>query len=399
MRFLYSLFINLYALSIRLASPFNPKAKSWVEGRKNVIRDFKKSEIFGRKIIWVHTASLGEFEQGRPIIEELKITYPNHKILLTFFSPSGYEVRKNYEYADYVCYLPADTLSNASRFINAVNPEIAIFIKYEFWYNYIYFLYKRKIPLIFASVIFRRSQHFFKFYGRWFVKQLNRITYIYVQDQNSLDLLDKVRVRHAEIGGDTRFDRVVQLPKEEVEFPLIEKFKGNSKVIIGGSTWPMGEAILKDVLNKSNDDIKLIIAPHVVSKEHINEIITSFAEYNPILYSDGNSEKLILSRVLIINKIGFLSMLYRYAYIAYIGGGFGVGLHNVLEASTYGIPVLFGAGFFISNSDEAIMIIDKLNNDHEFYSNSSKIASQYVKNNAGATPKVINKVKEYIIAG
>ena len=415
MRFIYNLFVHLYTFSVRIAAPFNEKAGKWIMGRKNVFVDLQNSDIADRQVIWVHTASLGEFEQGRPIIEKLKINYPDHKILLTFFSPSGYEIRKNYDLADYVCYLPADTISNARKFVKIVNPELVVFIKYEFWYNYIFALYKKKTPLIFASVIFRPSQHFFQLWGRWFVQQLNRITYIFVQNQESLLLLDKIGINHAEVAGDTRFDRVVQLPEEDKSFPIVEKFKGTSKVIMGGSTWQPGEAILLDIIEKNDFDIKLVIAPHIISAEHIADIKNRFSNYNPVLYSKGESEDLVTSKVLIIDKIGFLSLLYRYADIAYIGGGFGVGLHNVLEASTYGIPVLFGpnhlrfreavelknngGGFFINNSHEASDIVDKLLKDVDFYKKSSEISLSYVKENSGATQKVINKVKEYIIAG
>lgn len=415
MRFIYNLFVHLYSFSIRVVSPFNEKARKWIRGRKDVFSNLQNSDIPDRQVIWVHTASLGEFEQGRPIIEKLKLNYPDHKILLTFFSPSGYEIRKNYELADHICYLPADTISNARKFVKLVNPELVVFVKYEFWYNYIYTLYKKKTPLIFASVIYRPSQHFFQFWGRWFVHQLNRITYIFVQNQDSLLLLDKIGINHAEVAGDTRFDRVVQLPAEDVSFPIIDKFKGDSKVIMGGSTWQPGEAILFDLIENKDIDIKLVIAPHVISKEHISDILNRFKDYNPVLYSNAESADLLTSQVLIIDKIGFLSLLYRYADIAYIGGGFGVGLHNVLEASTYGVPVLFGpnhlrfreavelknngGGFFIVNSDEAGDIVSKLLNDPEFHKTSSKISLKYVKDNSGATQKIINKVKEYIIAG
>lgn len=387
----------------------------WLTGRKDVFNQIKHSGIDQKQVIWVHTASLGEFEQGRPIVERIKQNYPEHSILLTFFSPSGYEIRKNYEKADLVTYLPVDTPKNASRFVSLVNPELAIFIKYEFWFNYIDVLYKNKIPTIFASVIFRPSQHFFKPWGSWFAQQLNKITYIFVQDEKSVDLLDSIKIYHAEVGGDTRFDRVIQLPEEKNEFPEIKSFIGDSKIIVGGSTWSPDEDNLRYVIEKNNDDIKLIIAPHLIDDDHISEIQKKFREYNPVLYSDleGNSD--LNSRVLIINEIGLLSSIYRYAKIAYIGGGFGVGIHNLLEASTYGVPVIFGpnhqkfreaielisiqAGFGITNKTETLEIINKLLSDNNFFEKSSIEAKQYVAKNAGATNKVIGKVKEFIVAG
>lgn len=414
MKLIYNTFIFLYLLSIRIAASFNQKARLWVEGRKDVFTKLENSNIIGKQIIWVHCSSLGEFEQGRPIIEELRISFPDHKILLTFFSPSGYEVRKNYEGADYISYLPADTSFSARRFVDLVKPQLAIFIKYEFWFNYIDELYNRKIPLIFASVIFRSSQHFFKPWGGWFARQLNKATFIYVQNQESLHLLDSIKIYHADVSGDTRFDRVIQLPEENVSFPIIESFKGNAKLIIGGSTWPPGEKLLLELADNLDEGCKLIIAPHLINKEHIEELIRKFNRFNPLLYSDGINEE-TSSKVLIIDNIGFLSLIYRYATIAYIGGGFGVGIHNVLEASTYGVPVIFGpnykrfreavelgnngGGFPVENYEQFSSISKKLLSENEFYENSSAIASKYVIENSGATHMIINKVKEFIVAG
>jgi len=415
MKLLYNIIVFLYSLSVRIAANFNPKASLWIDGRKGLFTKLEKSGIIGKQIIWVHCSSLGEFEQGRPVIENLRNSFPSHKILLTFFSPSGYEVRKSYEGADFITYMPLDSKRNAHRFIDMVRPQLVIFIKYEFWFNYIAELYKHKIPLIFASVIFRPSQHFFKPWGRWFAKQLNKATFIFVQNNESIKLLEKIKVYHADISGDTRFDRVIQLPEEDVSFPVIESFKGDSKLIIGGSTWPAGEKMLLDLLNRSDEDFKIVIAPHLINNEHIDEIVALFKKYDPILYSNGEPEKDNKSRVLIIDNIGFLSMIYRYANIAYIGGGFGVGIHNLLEASTYGVPVVFGpnhdrfreaidlkvngGGFTINNANECFKIIDKLLKDQDLYDSSSKAASSYVANNAGATQMIISKVKEYIVAG
>lgn len=415
MKVLYNIFVILYTTTIRFASVFNNKARLWVDGRKNILSRIKEEQISDKQIIWVHCASLGEFEQGRPVIEQLRSTYPDHKIFLTFFSPSGYEVRKNYEYADYIYYLPIDTKRNAQRFINYVNPKLVIFIKYEFWYNYIDEIYRQKIPLIFVSVIFRPSQHFFKPWGKWYARQLNKVTHLFVQNEESIDLLDSIGIYHAEVSGDTRFDRVIQLPDEPVSNPIIEKFKGESTLLMAGSTWQPDEKILHDLLLNSKVDFKLVIAPHLINREHIADILSRFENYNPSLYSDASSVNLSKNKVLIINSIGMLAQLYRYADIAYIGGGFGVGIHNLLEASTYGIPVLFGpnykrfreavelrdngGGFPINNSEECLEVFDRLMLDQNAYRASASVARQYVHKNAGATQLVIQKAKEFIVAG
>ena len=412
MKLIYNFFIFIYSFSIRIASLFNNKAKQWVDGRNDIFSRLSKEQLSDKQIIWVHCASLGEFEQGRPIIEKLRITYPDYSIFLTFFSPSGYEIRKDYEFADYVYYLPIDTINNAQRFIDIVNPKLVIFVKYEFWFNYINVLYQKKIPLIFVSVIFRPSQHFFKSWGRWYAKQLNKVTYLFVQNVESINLLDSIKIHHAEVSGDTRFDRVVQLPKEKITFPIVINFKGNSKLLMAGSTWQPDEKLLLDLLNNSKATFKVVIAPHLIDKEHVNEVIKRFEKYNPILYSNVSSADLNNSKVLIIDCIGMLSQLYRHADIAYIGGGFGVGIHNLLEASTYGIPVIYGpnyqrfreavelrnnrAGFPISNSQECLGVFEILMYDNQAYEKSTIVAQNYVRKNAGATAMVVDKVNEYL---
>jgi len=412
MKLLYNFFIFIYSIAINIASMFNNKAKQWVDGRKDIISRISKEQLSDKQVIWVHCASLGEFEQGRPIIEQLRVSYPDYKIFLTFFSPSGYEVRKDYKFADYVYYLPIDTVNNAARFIEIVNPKLVIFIKYEFWYNYIDEIYRKKIPLIFVSVIFRPSQHFFKFWGKWYAKQLNKVTYLFVQNKESAQLLDNINIHHSDISGDTRFDRVVQLPNEKVSFPKLITFKGDSKLLIAGSTWQPDEKILLELLNSSKADFKIVIAPHLINKEHISEITKRFEKYDPVLYSNVSTVGFAKSRVLIIDSIGFLSHLYRYANIAYIGGGFGVGIHNLLEAATYGIPVLYGpnyqrfreaielrdnkGGFPISNAVECLSIFENLMFDKQTYVKSAAVAQKYVRNNAGATVMVVDKVNEYL---
>jgi 3-deoxy-D-manno-octulosonic-acid transferase len=414
MKVLYNIFIFLYSTSVRVAALFNNKARKWIDGRKNVLSQIKEAHISDGKNIWIHCASLGEFEQGRPIIEMLRKTYPDHSILLTFFSPSGYEVRSDYELADYIYYLPIDTPKNAHLFIKYVRPKLVIFIKYEFWFNCIDELYRQKIPLIFASVIFRSSQHFFKPWGKWFVDQLNKVTYLFVQNEESIKLLDNIGINHAEVSGDTRFDRVIQLSNESVAYPIIEKFKGDSFLLMAGSTWQPDEKVILDLLLNSKMDFKVVIAPHLIDHEHIADIQTRFENYNPVLYSKASENDFDKSRVLIIDSIGMLSQLYRYADIAYVGGGFGVGIHNLLEASTYGIPVIFGpnykrfqearelrdngGGFPIIDSEECLIVFEKLLLDKNAYNISADVARKYVHSNAGATQLVIHKVKEYIVA-
>ena len=412
MHFIYNISIGAYAFGIRLAALFSSKAKLWVLGRKDIFSKIENSIPKGEKLIWFHCASLGEFEQGRPLIESFREHFKDHKILLTFFSPSGYEVRKNYEHADYIFYLPVDTPKNAKKFIALTQPRLAIFIKYEFWFNYLNELSRNKIPLLMVSVIFRPSQHFFKPWGGWFRKQLQKVTYFFVQNEASRNLLNSVKVYHVTVSGDTRFDRVMQLTSEEINLPEFEKFSNNEPLLIAGSTWPADEDILKTLLLKLEHKFKLVVAPHVVSKEHIQQLLVKFKEQKPILFSEINNASLAEKRVLIIDSIGLLSHLYRFGIIAYIGGGFGVGIHNVLEAATYGLPVIFGpnyqrfqeavelarldSGFPINNDKECIEIFSRLMADKTLLQKSSDIARNYVVENAGATSLVLEKAKEFL---
>lgn len=413
MRPLYSLSIYLLNFAIQLAALFNSKAKLWVNGRKGQFNKMRKQIKPGEQIIWFHCSSLGEFEQGRPVIEEVRSNYSNHKILLTFFSPSGYEIRKNTEIADYVYYLPIDTPKNAKKFLQIVKPRIAFFVKYEFWFNYINELSKNKIPTFVVSSIFTSSKYFFKPWGKWSVKQLQKITHFFVQDENSLELLNSVKVYHVDIGGDTRFDRVLKLVSENLEFPIIEDFKNNQPLFIAGSTWPADEEILFALLKKMPAEYKMIIAPHEINQERIGKLLKKFNVFNPGLYSNNNTSRDANNRVLIINNMGMLSHIYRYASVAYIGGGFGVGIHNVLEAATYGLPVIFGpnyknfneaveliakgGGFSISNASVCIEAFNTLYGDTIAYQKSSEASSDYVNEKAGATALVLDKIKSYLV--
>ncbi len=412
MHFLYNISVLLYALGIRIAALFNSKARRWLMGRKGIFSELAAAFNGNEKIIWFHCASLGEFEQGRPVLEALKERYKDHKILLTFFSPSGYEVRQNYAQADYVFYLPLDTAQNARKFITLTRPRLAVFVKYEFWFNYLRELSRNKIPLLMVSVIFRPSQHFFRPWGRWFRRQLQKVTYFFVQNQDSKDLLSTVKVFHVGVSGDTRFDRVLQLADEEMKLPVMEAFSGGSPLLVAGSTWPSDEDLLKSLLEQSEQSFKLVLAPHLVDKEHIQQILEKFSSWQPVLFSQQKDADFAESRVLVIDSIGMLSGLYRFAKIAYIGGGFGAGIHNVLEAATYGLPVIFGTnykrfqeavqlselggGFPVENSSECLSAFNRLMTDTVFCSNSADISRKFVVNNAGATGRVVEKVKEYL---
>jgi len=414
MRLFYNLFVFVYQWSVKTAAVFgNEKAKKWVLGRKTVFKEIKNKIGKDDKIIWVHCASLGEFEQGRPLIEAIRKRYKNYKILLTFFSPSGYEIRKDYTQADYVFYLPMDAPRNARKFVRLVQPRAVFFIKYEFWFNYINELYVRTIPLFIVSTIFRPSQHFFKFWGSWFKKQLRKVTFLFVQDEQSMELLESIKIYHAEMIGDTRFDRVMALSDEKKDFPIIEAFADKKPLLIAGSTWPADEDKLLELIEKSNTPFKIILAPHQVDKEHMDQLTKKFNKFKPVRYSSASDSDLKNSRVLIIDGIGYLSYLYTYADLTYIGGGFGAGIHNLLEAATYGKPVIFGpnhdkfkeaielkkngGGVAISGTNDLILTCELLFSDPVKRTESGNAAKNYVLKNAGATEKVMDKANEYLL--
>lgn len=406
MNFLYNIGILIFSALARLISPFNTRASLWVRGRKNWEEKIAEKVKQGDKVIWIHCASLGEFEQGRPVIEAIKQQMPSFKVFLTFFSPSGYEIRKNYSFADCVIYLPSDTPSNAVRFIELVRPEYVIFVKYEFWNNYISALYRNKIPLYLISGIFRDGQHFFKWYGSFFRNMLKKFEKIYVQDQNSLDLLSGIGIKNAILAGDTRFDRVVQIAGTAKIIPQLEQFRGEEKLFLAGSSWKPDEEIISEYINMFPLKMKWVFAPHEVDKSNIDRLASLF-KVKTVRFSEF-SEKDSDARVLIIDNIGMLSSAYRYAYIAAIGGGFGKGIHNILEPACWGIPVIFGPKF--ENFKEAVDLLkeggaktfqsfdefrknmDLLLSDKKIYTNSAGIASKYVKINAGATEIIIKEI-------
>jgi len=394
MSILYTIGIQLFVIAIRIAALFNAKAKLWIEGRKSIFQKLAEATKEDQDIVWFHCASLGEFEQGKPIIECYKIKHPTHKILLTFFSPSGYEIRKNYNGVDWVFYLPADTKKNVKQFISIVNPIKVIFIKYEFWFNYMDELSKKNIPFYSASSIFRKEQSFFKY--DWFAKQLNNVSHFFVQDQNSKELLKNIGFSNCTLAGDTRFDSVINNTQKAIRIPLIEKFSKNKTTIICGSTWSKDEVILAKYI-KENPNYNYIIAPHEM--QHISELKN---QTNALLLSKANNINISDSNVLIIDSIGILSNVYKYGNIAYIGGGFGSGIHNILEAVGFGLPVVFGPNY--QKFKEANELIElkgakSISNYSELettilsFSNfDSTISKNYIESNAGATVIIISSI-------
>jgi len=403
---LYNLSIQMYVILIKIFSLFNQKAKFWVDGRKNWQQNLSENISKSDKVIWFHAASLGEFEQGRPLIEKIKIDNPEYKILLTFFSPSGYEVRKNYDGADYICYLPADTKANARKFVDIVSPEKVYFIKYEFWHHYLNELKKRNVNTYVISAIFRVNQIFFKWYGGFHRKILTAFTHFFVQNEMSKDLLNKIGFSEVSVVGDTRFDRVAELAKEAKELPIVEKFKQGKQILIAGSTWPKDEEILVKYINESDDKVKFIIAPHEVDESHVVKILSGIKK-SVVRYTQADEETISESQVLVVDCIGVLSSMYRYGELAYIGGGFGVGIHNTLEAATYGMPILFGpnyakfqeakdlislnAAFSYSIYNDFEQKFTQLFSDSVILKNTSKNASNYVDKNIGACSQILLK--------
>ena len=412
---MYNFVIFLYSLVVRIISPFHRKARLMVKGHKETYKKLKKEIDPNSRYIWIHAASLGEFEQGRPIIEKLKVEYPEYKILLTFFSPSGYEVRKDYELADIVCYLPFDRKSNVKRFLKLSNPQLAIFIKYEFWHNYIGQLHKRKTPTFLVSAIFRPNQLFFRWYGKPNQEILRYYDCICVQDENSKTLLSNINIHNVEVCGDTRFDRVVDIKSRAKSLPLVDQFitkKDNGTkqlVFVAGSSWPKDEDIFVDYFN-SHKELKLIIAPHEIHEAHLKYIEESLIRPS-IRYSKAlECDNLENYDCLIIDTFGLLSSLYRYGQIAYVGGGFGVGIHNILEAAVYNMPVVFGPNF--KKFREANQLIEKGGaysiHDHESFvglmdefieypevlKSAGDCAGKYVYENTGVVDKVLSIINK-----
>lgn len=400
---LYNLGIALYDLAAYILFPFSTKPRRMVKGHWVVYDILRQQREKGAKYIWFHAASLGEFEQGRPMIESIKERHPEYKILLTFFSPSGYEVRKGYDKADIVCYLPFDKPRNVRKFLDLAQPCMAFFIKYEFWKNYLDELEKRNIPTYSISSIFRRNQIFFKWYGGLYRNVLKNFDCLYVQNELSKRYLSKIGIENVKIVGDTRFDRVLDIRKLAKELPLIEKFKDDKFTIVAGSSWQPDEDLFIEYFN-THLETKLIIAPHVINDLHLVEIIKKLKRPY-VKYSKANMENISKADCVIIDCFGLLSSIYRYGEVAYIGGGFGVGIHNILEAAVYGMPVVFGpkfdkfkeakeliankGGYTIKNYEQMSTLFDRFITDKEFLKATGNIAGNYVSSNAGATEKIL----------
>ena len=408
MRILYNIFVLLYIFAAHIAALGSPKAKLWIKGRRGLLHKIHSQMRADERRIWFHCASLGEFEQGRPLIERIKQRHPEYKIVLTFFSPSGYEIRKNYEYADYIYYLPYDRPMHVKLFLKAVKPEMIFFIKYDFWFNYIHQAYKMGIPFYSVSCIFRPGQIYFRLIGRWMLKQLRQITRFYVQDSVSMQLLQEHNIPQTEIAGDTRFDRVSDIIRKAQKYPDIEHFCNHQFTLICGSTWIPDEVLIAKLFHK-HPDIKLIIAPHEIDEQRIFDLERVFIKYKVLRYTQMESTlHLNEYNVLIIDTIGMLSSLYYYGNIAYIGGGFGKGIHNILEAATYGKPVLFGPNYH--KFKEAVDLIQlqgacSINkfqdleqqfllwkNDASAFMQASEITAQYVRQHTQAAELIYNSV-------
>lgn len=408
MRFLYTFFIRCYGFFIKVAAIFgNKKAKLWVDGRKNQW-DKLKSPNPDDKWLWMHVSSLGEFEQGLPIIEALKKEYPQYKLLLTFFSPSGYEIKKDFPLADMVAYMPLDTLDNARRLVKNFTFKAVFFVKYEFWFNHIKVLKDRHIPLYYISTTLRPKQYFFKPWGKWFRNHFYKVKYFFTQNNETANLLHNMGIEDVTICGDTRFDRVYEIAHQAQRFPDIEEYIGGRQCIIAGSSWPSDERILYNFIENMPQDYCFIMVPHDISESHVKQIESNLKDYQ--LYT--NFDPLNKTRVLVINKIGILSKIYRYARFAYIGAGFYDGIHNIQEAIVYDVPVVFGpkykefeeavdlvklkGAFAIYNQRELEDVFYRFINDEAFYEKSSRICHDYVAKKIGATEKTM-KVLEGLL--
>ena len=410
---IYNLIIYVYLLGVAIYSRFNEKVRKMWRGEREAVRILKEKVDPEAKYVWFHAASLGEFEQGRPLMEQLRKDHPEYKILLTFFSPSGYEVRKNYEGADIITYLPLDTITNARRFLRAIHPVMAFFIKYEFWYNYLHILKYRHVPVYSVSSIFRPDQVFFKWYGRQYGRVLNCFTHFFVQNEISKELLAKISINNVTIVGDTRFDRVLQIKEASKQLPIVETFKQDAKVFVAGSSWPPDEEIFIKFFNE-HKDWKLIIAPHVIGEDHLKQIEKllegrKVARYTSLENLDNleRLDSLEKTDALIIDCFGLLSSIYHYGDVAYVGGGFGVGIHNLLEAAVWDVPVFFGpnnqrfqeaqglkqsGGFEIKNYEEFERQMNRFIADKAYLKAQGQLAGQYVKGKAGATWQILSSV-------
>jgi len=408
----YNAGIYLYYLLICILAPFNSKARRWLQGRKQWQEQLREKFRSNKApVAWFHCASLGEFEQARPVLENFRETFPDYKILLTFFSPSGYEIRKSYPKADFIAYLPLDTQANARAFLEITSPKIAYFVKYEFWHHYINALHESNIPVLSFSTIFRREQLFFKPYGGFYLAILKRLSKIFVQNSESLELLTRHGINTGEIAGDTRFDRVLEVRNSVKSLPVVESFKENSNIFIAGSTWPKDLEILLPVLNKGINNLKYIIAPHEIHEKEIDEFMRS-CKLKCTRYTKTSSTEAAASDVLIIDCIGILSSIYSYGDFGYIGGAFGKGLHNTLEAATFGLPLFFGpnykkfqeakdlisigGAFSITSTAEFEDALLRVMNNPTLHQEIKTRNKNFIEANKGATEKIIGYSKHIL---
>ncbi|WP_439881614.1 3-deoxy-D-manno-octulosonic acid transferase [Pontibacter sp. MBLB2868] len=410
MKLLYDIGLKAYGAAIALAAPFNEKAKLMQQGRERQFEKLKQAfEANQAQVAWFHCASLGEFEQGRPVMEAYKTEFPDHKILLTFFSPSGYEVRKNYTGADYIFYLPLDSAANAKRFLDITKPKIALFVKYEFWHYYLLELELRNIPVLSVSAIFRKDQVFFKSYGDFYRSILRRFTHIYTQNTSSLELLHTININNASIAGDTRFDRVLQTAASVKAIPLVEAFAAGKDVFMVGSSWPADMEVLLPLLRQHSSDLKFIIAPHEVNEASIQTLMQRLDKKDTIRFSQASEALVADYKVLVIDNIGMLSSLYSYGTYAYVGGAFGKGLHNTLEAAVFGLPLFFGpkydkfqeakdlvtlgCAFPVKDADELLQKFEQVFKVPGRHQSIADKEITYVKEQAGATARIMADIK------
>lgn len=408
MLYLYFFGLRIYSIGIGIASFFNAKAKEWIDGRKKIFTQIASELQPGEKRIWFHCSSFGEFEQGRPVLQALKKKFPEHKIVLTFFSPSGIKQGKKEPAADYVFYMPLDGASASKKFVELINPHAAFFVKYDYWFGYMQQLHQHNIQFYYVSAIFRKEHYFFKWYGSWFLKQLKKATCFFVQDETSKILLNQNNISQSIVTGDTRFDRVYEFSKKTPQLDWVVNFKDGKKLIIAGSTWAEDETLLADFINAADDNIKMIIVPHEINAEKITAL-QSKLKVKALLYSTLNNSSKHDYKLLIVDAVGILSKIYQYANVVYIGGGFGKGIHNILEAVVFGKPVLFGpnyrkfneaveltklgGAFEIGNNTDLTQQLNLLLNNEELCVTINRINIDFVKNKTGATEKLQRGIK------
>lgn len=413
MNIIYNLFVNLFGFAVSIASRFNPKAKLWLDGRKDWELKMKSVISAEDRVIWIHCSSLGEFEQGRPVMEKLKSDYPHHKLAVSFFSPSGYEVRKDFNGADYIFYLPLDSIKNAKKLIQTLHPELLILVKYEYWYNLLNELNHAEIPVVVISAVIKEKELFFRSWASWFRKIISGIDQFFVQDKDSENLLNSIGIDHVTVSGDTRFDRVKEIYESHSKLEFVEKFKVNSNLIVAGSTWPEDEVILADYINQDlPEDWKVIFAPHNIDEKQIQNLMGK-VNGKSVRYSEMTDEKLVESQFLILDTIGILTQVYAYSTISYVGGGFTkTGVHNTLEPAVFGVPLIFGPNY--KSYMEAVHLVDRkaavrfkdgfdfeekmneLIQDSEARKERGKSAFDYIQQKPNSTQLIMNYVKKVI---